>query len=48
MMTKMFCADSPEMEFLTAIRQTTGYKMSGKDLLLLNGTTEVLKFTPKN
>lgn len=48
MMTKMFCSDSPETEFLSAIRQTTGYKMSGKELLLLNGTAEVLKFTPKN
>jgi heat shock protein HslJ len=48
MMTKMFCADSPETEFLIAIRQTTGYKMSGKELLLLIGTTEVLKFIPKN
>jgi len=47
MITKMFCADSPETEFLSAIRQTTGYKISGKELMLYNGTTEVLKFITK-
>ena len=47
MITKMFCSDSPETEFLSAIRQTTGYKMSGKELLLLNGASELMKFIPK-
>jgi putative lipoprotein len=45
--TKMFCMDSPEMEFLSALRQTTGYKIAGGDLTLINGTTELMKFIPK-
>ena len=47
MITKMFCADSPEMEFLSAIKETTGFKMVGSELVLLKGTTELLKFIPK-
>jgi putative lipoprotein len=46
-MTKMFCMDSPEMEFLSALRQTNSYKISGGELFLLNGTTELMKFIPK-
>ena len=46
--TKMFCMDAPETEFLSALRQTTGYKISGNELFLLNGTTELMKFIPKN
>ncbi len=45
--TKMFCADVPETEFLSALRQTTGYKITGSELLLLNGTTELMKLIPK-
>lgn len=45
--TKMYCGDSPETEFLSALKQTTGYKISGGELSLLNGTVELMKFFPK-
>lgn len=45
--TKMFCMDSPEMEFLSALRQTNSYKISGGELSFLNGTTELMKFISK-
>ncbi len=45
--TKMFCVDSPEMEFLSALKQTNGYKITGGELSLLNGTAELMKFIPK-
>jgi putative lipoprotein len=44
--TKMFCMDAPEMEFLSAIKQTNGYKIAGGELILLNKTTELMKFIP--
>ena len=44
--TKMFCMDAPETEFLSALRQTSGYKITGSELTLLNGTTELMKFIP--
>ncbi len=46
--TKMFCIDAPETEYLTAIGKTNGYKISGGELVLLNGTTELMKFVSKN
>jgi heat shock protein HslJ len=46
-MTKMYCADSPEMEFLTAVKKVTGFKIAGEELVMLNGTTELMKFIPK-
>jgi heat shock protein HslJ len=45
--TKMFCVDAPEMEFLSAIKQTSGYKITYGELMLLRGTTELMKFIPK-
>jgi len=45
--TKMFCMDAPEMEFLSAVKKTNGYKITGSELTLLNGTTELMKFIPK-
>jgi heat shock protein HslJ len=45
--TKMFCTDAPETEYLIAIGNTTGYKISGGELVLLNGTTELMKFVSK-
>jgi putative lipoprotein len=45
--TKMFCMDAPETEFLSALRQTTGYKFTDGELTLLNGTTGLMKFIAK-
>jgi heat shock protein HslJ len=47
-MTKMYCDDSPETDFLFALRKATGYKIKGTELVLLNGTTELMKFISKN
>jgi heat shock protein HslJ len=45
--TKMFCVDAPEIEYLSAIGKTTGFKISGGELVLLNGNTELMKFVSK-
>lgn len=46
--TKMFCPDSPEQNFLTAIKQVTSLKMDGSTLNLLNGTNTVMSLVPKS
>lgn len=46
--TKMFCPDSPEQNFLTAIKQVTNLKMDGSTLNLLNGANTVMSLVPKS
>ena len=45
-LTKMFCPDSPETEFLSAIKQVTNIKMENGTLNLLNGTHSVITLIP--
>jgi len=45
--TKMFCPESSEDNFLTAIKQVTNLKMDGSTLNLLNGATTVMSLVPK-
>ena len=47
MITKMFCDDSPEMEFLSAVKKVIAYKISGNRLFLSDGTTILMEFIPK-
>jgi heat shock protein HslJ len=47
-LTKMFCPDSPEQEFLNAIRQVTNVKVDGSTLNLLNGANTVMTLVPKS
>lgn len=46
-MTKMFCTESTEQDFLNAINQVTNVKMDGSTLILLNGTNTVMSLVPK-
>lgn len=46
--TKMFCPDSPEQDFLTAIKQVSNLKMDGSTLNLLNGANTVMSLIPKS
>ena len=46
--TKMFCPDSPEQDFLTAVKQVTNFKMDGTALNLLNGSNPVISLLPKS
>ena len=45
--TKMFCAGSPEVEFLNAILKVNGYKISSGFLYLLNDDKELMRFKPQ-
>lgn len=47
-LTKMFCPDSPEQDFLTAVKQVTNVKLDGSTLNLLNGTNTVMSLIPKS
>ena len=44
--TKMFCPDSPEQEFLSAVRKVSGFKLEGETLKLLNGSTTLMTLVP--
>ena len=44
--TKMFCPDSPEQEFLSAVRKVSGFKFEGETLKLLNGSTTLMTLVP--
>lgn len=46
-MTKMFCPESTEQDFLNAIKQVTNVKMDGSTLNLLNGADIVITLIPK-
>ncbi len=46
-MTKMFCPESTEQDFLNAINKVTNVKMDGSTLKLLNGTTNMMTLIPK-
>ena len=41
-MTKMFCPESTEADFLNALRQVTGIRLDGNKLKLLNGSDELM------
>jgi len=43
--TKMMCYDSADMDFLEALRQTTKFKLEGKNLYLLKDGKAVMKLT---
>ena len=45
--TKMFCPDSPEQDFLSAIKQVTNLKLDRTTLNLLNGANTVMTLVPK-
>ncbi|MBP9121181.1 MAG: META domain-containing protein [Ignavibacterium sp.] len=45
--TKMFCPDSYEQDFLSAVKQVTNVKIDGSTLNLLNGTNPVMTLVPK-
>lgn len=45
--TKMFCPESYEQDFLSAVKQVTNVKMDGSNLNLLNGTNPVMTLVPK-
>jgi heat shock protein HslJ len=45
--TKMFCPESYEQDFLGAVKQVTNVKMEGSSLNLLNGTNIVMSLVPK-
>ena len=45
--TKMFCPESYEQDFLSAVKQVTTVKMDGSILNLLNGTNSVMTLVPK-
>ena len=48
-MTKMFCPESTEQDFLNAINQVTNVKIDGNTLNLLNGSNTVMSLvSPKN
>jgi len=46
-MTQMFCIDSPEMNFLSAVQKTSGYKYVNNELILTDGSAELMKFVAK-
>ncbi len=46
-MTKMFCPESTEQDFLNAIKQVTNVKMEGSTLNLLNGANTVMSLILK-
>lgn len=41
-MTKMFCPESTEQDFLKAVKQVTGFNFDGGDLNLQNGSKIVM------
>jgi heat shock protein HslJ len=45
--TKMFCPESYEQDFLSAVKQVTNFKMDGSTLNLLNGENLVMTLLPK-
>jgi len=45
--TKMFCPESYEQDFLNAVKQVTNVKMDGSTLNLLNGANSVMTLVPK-
>jgi len=45
-LTKMFCPDSPEQDFLSAVRKVTRYKFEGEALKLLDGSTTLMTLVP--
>ena len=46
-MTKMFCPESTEQDFLNAINKVTNVKIDGSTLNLFNGATNVMTLIPK-
>ena len=46
-MTKMFCPESTEQDFLTAIKQVTKFRLEGSTLNLLNGSNTVMNLVAK-
>lgn len=44
--TKMFCPDSPEQDFLSAIRKVSSFKLEGNVLKLLDGSTDLMTLVP--
>jgi len=47
-MTKMFCPENTEQDFLKAINEVTNVKMDGNTLNLLNGSKTVMSLVPKS
>lgn len=46
-MTKMYCDGVDEVGFMDAIGETNTLKMDGEQLLLQNGTEELMRFSKK-
>lgn len=44
--TKMFCPDSPEQEFLSAIRKVSSFNLEDDVLKLLDGSTTLMTLVP--
>ncbi len=44
--TKMYCDDSPEDAFLSAVKQVTEFKLEGNTLTLLNGSKAIIQLIP--
>lgn len=44
--TKMYCDDSPEDAFLSAVKQVTEFKLEGNTLTLLNGSKAIMQLIP--
>ncbi len=45
--TKMHCGDNIEIEFLDAIKKVSAFETKDNNLLLLNGSQEIMIFTHK-
>ena len=45
--TKMYCGESIETEFLDAIKKVSAFETKDNNLLLLNGSQEIMVFTHK-
>jgi len=44
--TKMYCDDSPEDAFLSAVKQVSEFKLEGNTLALLNGSKSIMQLIP--
>ena len=44
--TKMYCDDSPEDAFLSAVKQVSEFKFEGNTLTLLNGSKAIMQLIP--
>ena len=45
--TKKYCGDSFEIEFLDALKKVSAFESKNNNLVLLNGGQEIMKYIPK-